>query len=227
MNIPPFKNSIISYIIRFCYVLQLKNSLNPSLPVCFIYFIMRPQHIQKQTRQVTLPGLKRFYLSFLHEALLALGAGDGNLTFSPGDPDHLSAFGAIIIVMLPILQPIKELEELPVLLIALVGLAGKAAVQRPKHQTVGNSGQQQIRLHGIHKSADQASGKTRAKDRHIQFVSSVPTDHECTQSVAQPLNKLSNHKDITLHLVFFLHYIAIWQNFNNYLPMFTDCLTFL
>ena len=188
---------------------------------------MRPQHIQKQTRQKNLPGLKRFYLSFLHEALFALGAGDGNLALSPGNPDHLTALGAVVITVLPILQPIKKLEELPVLLIALVGIAGEAAVQRPDHQTIGNSRQQQVHLHGIHKSTDQAGCKTCAKNCHIQLVGSVTADHKIAYSVAQPLDKLSNHKDITLQLDFFLHYIAIWQNFNICTAMFTDCLTFL
>ena len=73
----------------------------------------------------------------------------------------------------------------------------------------------------------EAGRKAGRKDHHIQFISSITANHECAQSIAKPLNKLSDHKDITLHLVFFLHYIAILQNFNSYLPMFTDCLTFL
>ena len=166
-------------------------------------------------------------LSFLHEALFALGAGNGDLALSAGNTHNLTALGAVIIAMIPILQAVKELQEFPVFLIALVGIARKAAVQRPDHQAVGNTGQQQIYLYRVHKGTDEAGRKAGRKDHHIQFISSITANHECAQSIAKPLNKLSNHKDITLHLVFFLHYIAILQNFNSYLPMFTDCLTFL
>lgn len=167
------------------------------------------------------------FLSFLHEALFALGAGNGDLALSAGNTHNLTALGAIIIAMIPILQAVKELQEFPVFLIALVGIARKAAVQRPDHQAVGNTGQQQVHLYRVYKGTDKAGNKTGGEDYHIQFISSVTTNHESAQSIAQPLNKLSNHKDITLHHIFFLHYIAIWQNFNSNLPMFTDCLTFL
>ena len=167
------------------------------------------------------------FLSFLHEALFALGAGNGDPALSPGNPDNLTAFGAIVIAVIPVLQAVKKLEEFPVFLITLVGIAGEAAVQRPEHQSVGNRGQQQIHLYRVCKCTDKANHKACRKDRHIQFIGAVTANHEITKSKRKPLEELSNHKDITLQLVFFLHYIAIWQNFNNYPAMFTDCLTFL
>ena len=83
-------------------------------------------------------------LSFLHETLPALGAGNGDLAFSPGDTDHLTALGTVIITVLPILQPGEKLQEFPVLLITLIGIAGEAAENGPEHQAISQQGQQHV-----------------------------------------------------------------------------------
>lgn len=142
-------------------------------------------------------------LSFLDEALPAFGAGNGNLAFAPGNTHHLMAFGTIVIAMLPIFQTVEKLQEFAVFLIALIGIPGETTVQCPEHQTVGNSGQQQIQLHGIHKGTDQARHKTGRKNDHIQFVRSVAAYHKIPEGIAQTLKKLSNHKNNHLVICFF------------------------
>ena len=152
---------------------------------------MYPPHIQAKPRQVILPGLKQ--LSFLYKALLALGAGNGNLALSPGNAYHLTALGAVVIPVLPILYPINQLQEFAVFLKALVGITGEAAIQCPDHQSVGNRGQQQIHLCRIDKGRNKTNYQTCGKDHHVQLICSVTTNHEITQTVTQPLDKLSNH----------------------------------
>ena len=63
-----------------------------------------------------------FEETFFNELLTALGAGDGNLAFAPGYPDHLTAPGTIEIAVLPVLDPVHQHQKFPVFLIALVGI---------------------------------------------------------------------------------------------------------
>ena len=128
-----------------------------------------------------------FYLGFLDEPLPALGAGNGDLSFSSGDTHHLTALGAVIIAMIPVLQAIEKLQKFTVFLIALVGIAGKGAIQGPEHQRVGNCCQQQVDRRGMEEATDHAHHKTRTKDRRIKFIGSVAAHHEISESIAQPL----------------------------------------
>ena len=80
--------------------------------------------------------VERYFLGFLNELFFTLGAGDGNFAFSPGNPDHLAALGAIEIPMLPILDPIQQLQEFPVFLVALVGIPGQGPENGPEHHAV-------------------------------------------------------------------------------------------
>ena len=61
---------------------------------------------------------------FLDKLFLALGAGNGDLTLSPGDPNLLAAAGTVKIPMLPILQLFKNHQKFSVFLIPLIGIAG-------------------------------------------------------------------------------------------------------
>ena len=167
-----------------------------------------------------------FYLGFLDKPFPALGAGNGDLAFSPGDAHHLTALGAVVIAMFPIIQAVKKLQEFAVFLITLVGIAGEAAAERPNHQCVGDTCQQKMHLRRIEKATDQTDYQTCRKDHHIQFVGSVAAHHEIAESKRKPLKKLSKHNEITLYLGF-LYYIAIRRKFNRKITMFTDCLTFL
>ena len=45
------------------------------------------------------------FSGFLDELFLAPGAGDGDFAFAPGDTDHLAAFGAVEVAVLPVLCP--------------------------------------------------------------------------------------------------------------------------
>ena len=47
-------------------------------------------------------------LSFLNELFFAAGAGDGDLALTPGNADLLSAAGAIVIAVLPVLNTLQQ-----------------------------------------------------------------------------------------------------------------------
>ena len=128
-----------------------------------------------------------FYLGFLDEPLSALGAGNGDLSFSPGDTHHLTALGAVIIAVIPILQAVEKLQEFAVFLITLVGIAGEAAEKCPEHQAVGHGRQQQIYFRIMKKCADKANSKTGAEDHHVQFVGSIAAHHKIAESIAELL----------------------------------------
>ena len=74
---------------------------------------------------------------FLNELFSALGAGDGDLTLAAGDTHHLTALGAVVIAMIPILQAIEKLQEFAVFLITLVGIAGETPIQRHNQENIG------------------------------------------------------------------------------------------
>ena len=80
-------------------------------------------------------------LSFLNEFFFTLGAGDGNLPFSPGDPHRLAAAGTFIIPVLPVLQLFQKSQIPAIFLVTLVGIPGKSTENSPKHKRVGKSGQ--------------------------------------------------------------------------------------
>ena len=70
------------------------------------------------------------------EALLALGAGNGDFALVTGDADSLAAPGADEIAVLPVLDPIQHQQEPAVFLIALVDIPGQAAEDGPDHQHI-------------------------------------------------------------------------------------------
>ena len=160
---------------------------------------------------------------FLDELLPAFGTGDGNLTLTPGDPDHLTAFGTVEVTVLPILNPVEKLQKFPVFLISLIGLAGKAAADGPDHQGIGNRGQNQIHQGRLNEGTDETDCQSCAEYGHIQLVGAVAACHKGMEAGGELRKKLSEHKMITLLDGFFIYYIANTQEFNRKKPMFTDC----
>ena len=77
-------------------------------------------------------------LAFLDEFFPAPGAGNGDLSLAPGDPDGLAALGAVKIPVIPVPDPIHALEEFPVLLITLVGVAGQRTENGYRYSVAGN-----------------------------------------------------------------------------------------
>ena len=131
---------------------------------------------------------------FLDKPFSASGAGNGDLTLTAGNTHHLTALGAVIITMVPILQAVEKLQEFAVFLIPLVGIAGEAPEKRPEHQAVGHGRQQQIDLRIAEKHADKAGSKTGAEDHHVQYIGSIAAHHKVEEFIAKLLKKLSNHR---------------------------------
>ena len=115
---------------------------------------------------------------FLYKLLPAAGTGNGNLAFSPGNPDGLMALGTVEIPVLPVLQPVIYLQEFSVFLIPLIGVSGQAAADGPDHQAIAQRPENQIK--GLHRDdhRQKACNKTRAQDRHIQPVRAITAGHE-------------------------------------------------
>ena len=117
--------------------LLLKGEITPIiLLLCQPEF--RPLDVPKYNKKEALKGL--FLSSLLYELFLAFRAGDGDLAFAPGNPDLLTAAGAVKVAMLPVLQLLEEQQEFPVFVITFVGLTGKAAEDRPDHEGIGDHG---------------------------------------------------------------------------------------
>ena len=100
--------------------------------------------------------------SISREFFLALGAGDGDLSLSPGNTDGLPTLGTVKVAMLTVFQPLKELPKLPILLIAPVGIPGQAAKDGPKHQHIGQRPQNQLDHHTGDEGIHQHQHQTRA-----------------------------------------------------------------
>ena len=83
-------------------------------------------------------------LSFADKFFTALGAGDGDLTLTPGDTDILPALGAIKIPVLPVLEPIQQHQKPAVFPIPLIGIPGEAAENRPDQKDIGYRGKDQL-----------------------------------------------------------------------------------
>ena len=84
----------------------------------------------------------------LHEFFPAAGTGDGDFSLSSGDPDHLAAFWAVEVAVLPVLHTARQLQEFPVFLIPLVGIPGQATENGPDHQAVAQGPEDQVE--GLH-----------------------------------------------------------------------------
>ena len=151
---------------------------------------------------------------------MAPGTGDGDFSLAPGHPNHLAAFGAVKIAVLPILQPTGELQKLPVFLIALIGVPGQTAPDRPNHQPVAQHKQQQIHRRVPDKHRQQTCGQTRAKNHHIQLIRSVASRHKPAQARTQPCGKLPEptanavHKKITFAKKLNLEHIILQSRQN-------------
>ena len=151
--------------------------------------------------------MRLLFLSFADEFFPALGAGDGNLALASGHANHLTAFGAVVVPVLPVFDPVEELEEFPVLLIPGVGIFGQTAADGPDHQAVGHGGEQQIDQRSMEEGGDQAGRKAGAQDRHIQSVGAVTSCHEPAEPGSQLGHKLSKHRENSLCRKFLFYII--------------------
>ena len=118
------------------------------------------------------------FLGFADEFFTALGAGDGDFAFSPGDPNLLAALGAVKIPVLFIFEPLQKHQIFPVFLIPLIGIAGKAAENHSKQKCIRNYGKNQIYQRRFDKHTNQANHKTNRQQRNIQLVRTVAAHHK-------------------------------------------------
>ena len=125
------------------------------------------------------------FLGFADEFFPAAGTADGDLTLPSGDPDHLTALGAVEIAVFAILQTIKEQEEFPVFLEPLVGIPGKGSGERPDHQAIGNGGENQIHQGIPDKSADEGDHHTGGQNYDIQSVCTIAACHKAAEPEGQ------------------------------------------
>jgi hypothetical protein len=174
--------------------------------------------------------LQGLILRLFYKAFPAPGTGDGDLSLSTGDPDHLAALGAVKIPVLPVFQPVENLQEFPVLLIALIGIPGEGAPNCKDHQYIAQGPEDQVqRLDGNQHTQD-AGTQTRAQNHHIQSVRSVTSGHKAAQCSSHFHGKLAKpaaeslHKKSPLMNLVFPYYSANTHEINSQRPMFTECL---
>ena len=125
------------------------------------------------------------------ELLPAFGAGDGDLSLPPGNPDGLMALGTVEIAVVPVLQTVENQKKLPVLLIPLVGIPGKRPINGPEHQCIAqhkeNHPHGQIPEQGGENTGNQAC----AQNGHVQPVGAIPPGHKaakpCAHACAGPV----------------------------------------
>ena len=112
---------------------------------------------------------------------MAFRAGDGDFSLPPGDTNHLTALGAVVIAVLPVLQAVKKLQEFAVFLIPLVGIAGKGAEHSPEHTDIGQGRKDQGGEGGADDQRNQAENDAQGQNQHIELVCSVAAIHKMPQ----------------------------------------------
>ena len=163
--------------------------------------------------------VKNSSLSLLDEFLPAFGAGDGDLSLSPGYPYLLVAAGAVIVAVILVLQLLPKQKELAVFFVALIYISGQAAYDGQDHENIGNGGQQQLETGEGQQHGKEGTGQTNTQNRHIKLISTVTAHHKVTQTrtefiaqAAQPISK-SVHKMLPWHDSF-LYYSQNRKKFN-------------
>jgi hypothetical protein len=143
------------------------------------------------------------FLSFLDEFFPALGAGDGDFSFSFGHPYLLAATGTVEIAVVPVFQLIHQHQEFSIFLVTLVGIPGEGTEHGPDHEAVSQSGQCQIYRIGFDKHGNHARDHASRQNAGIEFVRSVSAGHKPGQThpklhtdLPQPISK-SIHISIT------------------------------
>lgn len=126
-----------------------------------------------------------FYSGLLDELLPALGAGDGDLTLAPGDPDGLTALGTGVVAVVPVLQPVQHQQEAAVFIVALVGAAGKAAVQGQDQQDIAEHRRHQDHQLAPCEHADDRQDHAHDQQCHIEPVMAVAPHHEALDTVCK------------------------------------------
>ena len=118
------------------------------------------------------------------------------------DADLLAAAGAVVVAVIPVLQPLEQQEEFPVFLIPLIGISGKAAKDHQNQTNIGKQCKQQAHDHKPAENSRQDTARhTGAKQRKIQFICAVPALHKLP-------------KEIT-HIITYRYYIANTGFFNR------------
>lgn len=126
-----------------------------------------------------------FPLCFTDELFFAPGAGDGDFPLAPGDPNHLAAFGAVKVAVLPVFQPVPELHELSVLLVALIGVARQGAPDGQDHQAVAEQEEHHVQHHRPGPHGQQAHKQSCTQNHHIQPIRTVAPRHKPVQARGQ------------------------------------------
>ena len=167
---------------------------------------------------------------FADKPLLALGAGNGDFTFVPGEPDGLAAPGTVEILVIPVFYPFKELQETAVFLIALVGIAGKASEDGKDHKAIGQQCQETVDNGVENEHGNQADDHACTQNRQVQFIRSVTAGHksghtgtQLAHQISKPVTK-SIHGKSPYNQISYYYYNIKKQDFNRTGRMFTDCL---
>ena len=121
------------------------------------------------------------FSGLLNKLFPAFGADDGDLAFALGHPHLLPAFGAGIIAVVPVLDPLQNIQKAAVFLVTLVGLPGKCPVQRPAHANIGQQPQNKI-APALQKHGDQHQHHAGPQNHRVQLIRAVAACHKAIKS---------------------------------------------
>ena len=133
--------------------------------------------------------LCRLFLCLSLKAFLAFGTGDHNFALAPGHAHRLTAFGAVKIPMLPVLDPIQQHQKPPIFPIPLVGVPGKGTKNRPNHQCIRSCGQRQIHHRKRYKNGNDTQHQAATQNPHIQFVRAVAAHHKALKRLFDTIHQ--------------------------------------
>lgn len=143
----------------------------------------------------------RALLSFFDKFFTALRAGDGYFPLASGNPDLLTAPGAVIIAVFPVLQLLEHGQILAVFQIALIGVVGQGPKNSPAHKQIGNSGKAEIHCRNSEKQGEDTDDKPQAQNGHIEFISTISARHEMLHShlefTAQIMKPIAHNNPLT------------------------------
>ena len=173
-----------------------------------------------------------YCLTFLDKFFPATGAGDGDLSLTPGNPDGLAALGAFKIPVIPVPDAVHEFQKSPVLLVPLVGIPGEAAENGPEHQNIGYTMENQIDQRVPDEQGQDDHHQGSAQNRAVEFVVAVAALHKAAEGQAELCAGLAEEIPESVHNITLVRNILLLTlyckitGFQLVLSMLTDCLRF-
>ena len=150
---------------------------------------------------------------FSDKPFFALGAGDGDFTFVPGEPDSLAAPGTGKIAVFFILYLIAQTQIPAVFLVALVGISGEGTEIGPEQKHKSQGGQDHLHQGIADKQGNQTQHHTHTQNGIIELVIAVAACHEPAKA------GIEFHREISEEIAESVHTKGLLGNWNNNIIM--------